>query len=356
MSQNGAESPRSEKDHSWAMDLNEKIQFSETIPSVASNTQARSLLDDDFFGGPIPSPLAAKPMTLVPIQISPSPGGPVSKIDVKKWLKKSGLQLTIQEVVTATVTKDQQVQQVQVNGTLSACFRTVAPADVLSQLPTLRLRLDGKTDQCLIESPSLINTANAASNYDIHVSQIPTIAKPVILLRYRSETSPSNNSFGMRVSARWRSLPRQSQLAILCEAPIASNSISCHDETTGAAKITELSILVTTDDDASAIVTRPTAAWNQEKKKLLWKLPRIELGDSGGQNSVKFLAQWDVDQRSEQVKGIAMKYLCTESRIGSVRVHVGTDDQQMVELNGDHCVTQVTASLWVEPSMITVDK
>jgi hypothetical protein len=115
--------------------------------------------------------------------------------------------------------------------------------------------------------------------------------------------------------------------------------------------IRDFSVLCTIHDTAQ-IVSKPTAIWNQEKHKLLWKVPHLEVKNvsSDGVANVKFLAQWDVPSRTDTFHPVLAKYVQHGDRFTTFEVDINS-----VELHKTSCKSILAISLQMEPAVLQVN-
>jgi hypothetical protein len=114
--------------------------------------------------------------------------------------------------------------------------------------------------------------------------------------KYRIDTKQNlvnNHSLPLKVVAKSRFLPTQTQMVMAVEQMISS------------VELTNPSALISLESEQNVtdIVSKPLAAWNEEKKRLLWKLTDLKSGPN------KYLAQWSVSGRSTNAtKPVAIRY------------------------------------------------
>ena len=150
--------------------------------------------------------------------------------------------------------------------------------------------------------------------------QQPPQQQQILLARYTiRDTAASVDSVTqrvlcpLRVSARIKALPQQTQLVVQYGCSQAQPSLSTTTTPTttrSTPTVTDVSILASTEDSVQTVMTKPTAIWNNDKKKMLWRVGTVDSTTTAGE--CKLLAQWEVPRRTlllgPQLAPLTVKY------------------------------------------------
>lgn len=105
----------------------------------------------------------------------------------------------------------------------------------------------------------------------------------------------------------------------------------------------DLSVVVGIDGEVSSVVSKPTAIWNDEKNKMLWKVGTL----ASNTQSMKFLAQWDVKKQGSTKPTVLIKYRCAELQGSTLNV------KALSTTTGDELKIPITASIFSTISVQT---
>jgi hypothetical protein len=232
------------------------------------------------------------------------------------------IQLKCMEIVNARVTPDGKLSQLYVTGAL-----ILHPESVKSVHGIVKFRINPKTGSNLVFQAPEMPGVSTSNTTDVTIDMDKAAISDPTIIKYRVDNiQASQNMIPLRVSSRMKTLPTQTQLVISYERNV--ESICTDPQTHSMSRINDLVILVDADSDTRAVVTKPLAAFHQEKKKIMWKMGDLNAEPGVPQDqapTTKLLAQWEVTKQS-QGSAVSVRFVCDGVRMSGVDCQLVGDD------------------------------
>jgi hypothetical protein len=239
--------------------------------------------------------------------------GSIEEIDGKssplfQWMADSKFSIQTQEICQLTYDAQGVSSSSAISGQIVAIIKQSIPCPLTSFKIGLSPGKDKVEFKGLDGSIIALNssgiaefTVNAAS---LHEGEFTTIAK------YKM-TSEKPKQAPLKIQAKLRVLSSQTQMVLAIERSSSS------DTQIPNTSIGEMQVLATADQDATNVVCKPSAAWNPDKKKILWKVAALEKNED---ETRRLLAQWDRSSLGGEVPPILCKFTCPDDCFTSFKI------------------------------------
>lgn len=235
------------------------------------------------------------------------------------------LKVKCMEILNAKIASDGSIQQLFITGAILLNPESVKQH---SGSHSVRFRINPQQKSVFTSTPAEMPGFQRISHteFSVELDKAAQASDPTIV-KYRVESLPSHSALiPLKISSRMRAQPKQTQLVISYERNAASICTDAQSNT--FSKLSELAILVDADPGTRAVVTKPLAAFHQEKKKIMWKMGDLPQEPAMVQDAVpstKLLAQWEVQERSKG-SAVSARFVCEGVRMSGIDVQLVGDD------------------------------
>ena len=211
-------------------------------------------------------------------------------------MEGNGLRASIVETLNV-LSKTGQVPKVMVTGEIALLLTA-------SSASSFKLRLIQGQNLNKLAPNGAILQSSGQQLFDVNASALGSSSSPVTVLKYQLSIpqEEAQKYIPLNVYPMWKC--EESQTSILISYSLNASSIFAgnegaspfDDSPASQTTLSDLSLLVPiTSSDTSNLQSKPTAVYNAEKKRLLWKLGDVNLGTAGQQ---KALARFNVPEAS----------------------------------------------------------
>ncbi|KAI3630906.1 hypothetical protein MIR68_012341 [Amoeboaphelidium protococcarum] len=240
--------------------------------------------------------------------------------DLVSFCRSNGVQFKFLEVMTTQVSKDGKIKGMKVMGSLQLNSQKLD-----ASFGQFVVKIQCLQDLQVTDLPQYVTFEQSQLKVDISkvVSNFES-GKDILLCKYTVEiVEQTSLRMPLIVSGKMNVQPNQTQMVISCEP----NYDSLYGKQQQIAQLSDVSVLMTVDEGTSAVITKPVAAYSQEKKKILWRLGNISMRDSEQKLSpkIKLLAQWSLPagaaERSSTSTPLAVRFVANNVNISSLNLH-----------------------------------